>query len=348
MSDYIDGVHVTEFLDDSLEPHFPSPGGRDKKRAANPYLRNKRPSKKMVPAAAVVSVPPAAQVDSDEGDEEDDDSLDGVVEVSAVTPGDTTPAVAHVANVARAASSVPLAAHNQPGFHRPTPRAARTLFETTDPTVNALVVAGPQGHADNNPNNNAIVPAGNNHNQRTITAILPGDWRFTIHNMNQSDKFGKLFSTIARKPEAWCKGLEILDVVTTSYASRALEALDDSDDEGAFEIHGMEGVATHMVTSMSPLVKRVLYYANARNYAILPNILNSPEWKALPEWTTHRGWVLLRDWFVVLQGFVLGFCQRQYTTEARGFIMPVASEIHNTTLQDQVYEWTQTLIQEWL
>ena len=125
-------------------------------------------------------------------------------------------------------------------------------------TAGSFDIAGPQVQVDNNPNNNAIVPAGNNHNQRTMTAILPGDWRFTIHNMNQSDKFGKLFSTIARKPEAWCKGLEILDVVTTSYASRALEALDDSDDEGAIEIHGMEGVATHMVTSMSPLVKTVL------------------------------------------------------------------------------------------
>ena len=108
---------------------------------------------------------------------------------------------------------------------------------------------------------------------------------------------------------------------------------------------GLQSLLAALFATKPPAPAR-FYYANARNYAILPNILNSPEWKALPEWMTHRGLVLWRDWFVVLQGFVLGFCQRQYI--APNFIMPVASEIHNTTLQDQVYEWTQTLIQEWL
>ena len=258
MSDYIDGVHVTEFLDNSLEPHCPSPGGGDKKRAANPYLRNKRPSKKIAPAAAVVSVPPAAQVDSDEGDELYYDSLGGVVEVSAVTPGDTTPAVSHAPNVARTASPVPLAAHHEPDSQHPTPRAARALFETPDPTVNALVVAEPQVQQDNNPNSNAIVPAANNNSQRTVKAILPGDWRFTVHNMKQSDKFGKLFSTIARKSDAWCSGLQTMEAVTTYYSSRALSVLDDPDDEDAVEIFGIEGVSNHMTTNMSPLLNTVL------------------------------------------------------------------------------------------
>ena len=92
------------------------------------------------------------------------------------------------------------------------------------------------------------------------TAILPGDWRLTIHNLQQSnrDKFAQTFQTIFKKSEAWCNGLETLETVTTSYSSRALSVLDESEDEDAMQIFGMQGVSTNMTSNMSPLLNHVL------------------------------------------------------------------------------------------
>ena len=94
-------------------------------------------------------------------------------------------------------------------------------------------------------------------NPHPVTAIFPGDWRLTIHSLKQSDrdKFAQTFQTIFKKSEAWCNGLGTLETVTTSYASRALSVLDESEDEEAMQIFGMEGVSTHMTSNISPLVE---------------------------------------------------------------------------------------------
>ena len=272
MSDFVDGVHVSEFLDDSLQPEQPSPDG-DKKKRANPYLSNRASRKKSPPAPTV-----AVRTQENEVDRS-----------FAVTPGDNTPIVARAARqmespprmtrVARAVLQSPERTVNALAGPQVRASAPQREFVVPDPTVNALDV--PQVHVNVDANNNedgnidavnnnpvnhgAIVPViinnnnNNINNQRTVVAILPGDWRFTLHNMTPTDKFGRLFSSnVARQSEAWCNGLQTMDVVTTSYASRALTMLDDSDDEDAIEIHGMEGVSTHMTTGMSPLLQRVL------------------------------------------------------------------------------------------
>ena len=123
----------------------------------------------------------------------------------------------------------------------------RALMRSPDSTANGSVVHD----AD------ADIPVANPHPVRTI---LPGDWRLTIHNLKQSnrDKFAQTFQTIFKKSEAWCNGLETLETVTTCYASRALTVLDESEDEEAMQIFGMEGVSTDMTIGMSPLLKDVL------------------------------------------------------------------------------------------
>ena len=253
MSDYVDGIHVSEFLGDSLEPLDPSPGG-DKKRAANPYLSNHGSRKKAAPGAAAGTVTPAANGAGKHGtdvlDGEDDDSVVGDVNCCAVTPGDSTP------TVARASRPIAVAASHPTNSSRPLSRVARAVLQSPERTVAAL--AGPQVAVNGNGNNDALVNADHHGNQITVSAILPNDWKLTVEGLKPNDKFGKFIVSVVRKAEAWCKGLETLELVTTSYASRALATLDDDDDVDTLEVFGMEGVSLQFTPSMSPLLKRVM------------------------------------------------------------------------------------------
>ena len=69
--------------------------------------------------------------------------------------------------------------------------------------------------------------------------------------------------------------METLEPVTTSYASRALSVLDESEDEDAMQIYGMEGVSTHMTSNMSPLLNQV--FGESLSYMGITNPVQSTD-----------------------------------------------------------------------